>query len=132
MLATAAVTGRSPSHCGITVGRKASFDGEELVVVPSPFFPHKLSKGYSDPTLQVVKAINGVHVKNLAHAVQLLRDSKDEFIRIEFDNRYGETVIFPRAQLLASTDDILTDNGIRSQGSADTLAIWNATKTAGK
>ena len=100
--------------------------------MPSPFFPHKLSKGYSDPTLQVVKAINGVHVKNLAHAVQLLRDSKDEFIRIEFDNRYGETVIFPRAQLLASTDDILTDNGIRSQGSADTLAIWNATKTAGK
>ena len=26
----------------------------------------------------------------------------------------------------AATDEILTDNGIRSQGSPDTLAIWNA------
>jgi len=28
--------------------------------------------------------------------------------------------------MLAATDDILTDNGIRSQGSPDILAIWNA------
>lgn len=114
------------------VGKKTSFDGEELVVVPSPFFPHKLSKGYSDPAVEVVKTVNGVHVANLAHLVQLLRDSKDEFITIEFDNRFGETVVFPRKQMLASTDDILNDNGIRSQGSSDTMAIWNATRTADK
>jgi hypothetical protein len=107
---------------------KQAFEGEELVVVPSPFFPHKLVTGYSDPYYQVVKAINGVKVKNLAHLVELLRDSKDEYIRIEFDNRYGETLVFPRAKMLAATDDILTDNGIRSQGSPDTLAIWNAKK----
>lgn len=114
------------------IGRKASFEGEEMVVVPSPFFPHKLSKGYSDPSVEVVKTINGVRVKNLAHLVQLLRDCKDDFITVEFDNRYGETVVFPRAQMLASTDDILNDNGIRSQGSPDTMAIWNGTKMAGK
>jgi S1-C subfamily serine protease len=107
---------------------KQAFDGEELVVVPSPFFPHKLSTGYSDPYYQVVKAINGVRVKNLAHLVELLRDAKGEFIRVEFDNRYGETLVFPRAAMEASTDEILTDNGIRSQGSPDTLAIWNAKK----
>jgi hypothetical protein len=28
--------------------------------------------------------------------------------------------------MLAATDEILTDNGIRDQGSSDTLAIWNA------
>ena len=28
--------------------------------------------------------------------------------------------------MLAATDEILTDNGVRSQGSADTLSIWNA------
>jgi hypothetical protein len=28
--------------------------------------------------------------------------------------------------MLAATDGILTDNGIRSQGSPDTMAIWNA------
>jgi hypothetical protein len=107
---------------------KPAFDGEELVVVPSPFFPHKLSTGYSDPYYQVVKAIDGVRVKNLAHLVELLRDAKGEFIRVEFDNRFGETLVFPRAAMQAATDEILTDNGIRSQGSPDTLAIWNAKK----
>ena len=58
--------------------------------------------------------------------MEILRDSKDEFVTIEFDNRYGETMVFPRAQMLAATDEILTDNGVRSQGSPDTLAIWNA------
>jgi S1-C subfamily serine protease len=114
-----------------SVGRKVSFDGEELVVVPSPFFPHKLSKGYSDPQVQVVKGINGIRVKNLAHLVQLLRDSKDDFVVVEFENRFGETMVFPRAEMQAATDDILNDNGIRSQGSSDTLAIWNA-KGSGK
>jgi hypothetical protein len=28
--------------------------------------------------------------------------------------------------MVAATDDILTDNGIRSQGSPDALAVWNA------
>lgn len=109
-----------------SIGRKSPSDAEELVVVPAPFFPHKLSKGYSDPAFQVVKTINGVHVKNLAHLVQILRDSKDEFVTFEFDNRFGETMVFPREEMQAATDDILTDNGIRSQGSPDMLAIWNA------
>lgn len=108
------------------ISDKPAFDGEELVVVPSPFFPHKLSTGYGEPYYETVKAINGVRVKNLAHLVELLRDSKDEFIRFEFDNRFGETLVFPRAAALAATDEILTDNGIRSQGSPDTLAVWNA------
>ncbi len=110
------------------VGDKPAFAGEEIVVVPSPFFPHKVASGYADPYYQVVKSINGIKVKNLAHLVEILRDSKDEFIRFEFDCRYGEALVFPRAEMLAATDDILTDNGIRSQGSPDTLAIWNAKK----
>jgi len=105
---------------------KPAFPGEELVVVPSPFFPHKVSSGYADPYYQVVKEINGIRVKNLAHLVEILRDSKEEFIRIEFDNRFGETLVFPRADMLAATDEILTDNGIRTQGSPDALAVWNA------
>ena len=35
-------------------------------------------------------------------------------------------MVFPRAEMVAATDGILTDNGVRSQGSADMLAIWNA------
>lgn len=106
---------------------KPAFDGERLVIVSSPLFPHKLSIGYSNPALQVVKSINGQRVKNLGHLVEILRDTRDEFIRIEFDSRGGdETMVFPRTEMLAATDDILTDNGIRNQGSPDTLAIWNA------
>jgi len=103
-----------------------SFDGERLVVVSSPFFPHKLSKGYSNPAGQVVKKVNDTPIKNLACLVKLLRDSKDEFIKIEFDTRGGETLVFPRAEMVAATDEILADNGVRSQGSPDILAIWSA------
>jgi hypothetical protein len=108
------------------IGDRAAFEGERLVVVSSPFFPHKLSKGYANPIAQVVKTVNGIHIKNLEHLVEVLRDSKDEFSIIEFDNRGGETLVFPRREIVAATDEILTDNGIRSQGSPDTLAIWNA------
>jgi S1-C subfamily serine protease len=102
-----------------------AFPGEGLVVISSPFFPHKLAQGYANPRSQVVKTVNGIPVKNLTHLVEILRDAKDEFITIECYNRYGETMVFPRAEMIAATDGILTDNGVRSQGSPDTLAIWN-------
>lgn len=34
--------------------------------------------------------------------------------------------MFPRKEMIAATDEILTDNGIRSQGSPEVMAIWNA------
>jgi S1-C subfamily serine protease len=107
------------------MGEPPAFEGEQLVIVPSPFFPHKLSKGYSNPGLHVVKNLNGKAIKNLGHLVEVLRDSKDEFITIEFEGR-GETLVFPRAEAIAATEDILSDNGVRSQGTPDTMAIWNA------
>ncbi len=109
---------------------KQAFPGERLVVVSSPFFPHKLAKGYGNPLGQVVKSVNGIAIKNLEHLVEVLRDCKDEFINIEFDGRGEETVVFPRAEMVAATDDILTDNGVRSQGSPDTLKIWNNPTTS--
>jgi len=105
---------------------KPAFEGERFVVIASPFFPNKLSKGYDNPALSVVKTVNGVSIKNLEHLIEILRDSKDEFIVIEFDKSGGETLVFPRVEMLAATDEILRDNDVRSQGSPDTLAIWNA------
>jgi S1-C subfamily serine protease len=107
------------------VGDKPAFEGERLVIVTSPFFPHKLAKGYGNPAWQVVKTVNGHPIKNLAHLVEVLRDLKDEFVTFEFNARAsGETIVFPRAETVAATNDILTDNGIRSQGSPDILKIW--------
>lgn len=107
-------------------GDMPAFPGENLVVVSSPFFPHKLAKGYGVPAARVVDMINGTHVNNLDHLVQLLRDSKDDFVRIEFVGREAEAIVLPRKDCIAATEDILTDNGVRAQGSTDTLAVWNA------
>ena len=107
------------------MGDKPRFPGERLVVVASPYFPHKISKGYENPMSQVVKSVNGIEIKNLAHLVQVLRDSKEEFVTFEFDNKYGETPVFRRSEITAATEDILSDNGIRSQGTADVMKIWD-------
>jgi hypothetical protein len=58
--------------------------------------------------------------------VEILRDSRDEFVTVEFEGRTGETLVFPRKDVLAATDGILSDNGVRSQGSPGTLDIWSA------
>ncbi|MBI5382630.1 MAG: trypsin-like peptidase domain-containing protein [Opitutae bacterium] len=106
-------------------GDKPAFDGEELVIVPSPFFSHKLQKGYGTPMGRVVHTVNGIAIKNLRHLVTVLRDAKEEFITIQFVGRFAESLVFPRKDMVAATEDILNDNGVRSQGSPDTLSVWN-------
>ena len=103
-----------------------SADLEELVIISSPFFPHKLANGYSNATGSVVYSINGTPVKSLKHLVALLRDLTEPFVTIEFANRSGEALVFSRAAIVAATDEILTDNGVRAQGSPDMLAVWQA------
>jgi S1-C subfamily serine protease len=103
-----------------------SADLEELVIISSPFFPHKLANGYSNATGSVVYSINGTTVKSLKHLVAVLRDLTDPFVTIEFASRSGEALVFSRAAIVAATDEILTDNGVRAQGSPDMLAVWQA------
>jgi S1-C subfamily serine protease len=109
-------------------GDKPAFEGERLVIISSPFFPHKLSQGYGNAMGGVVKSINDIPIKNLGHLIEVLRDMKDEFITIEFKTRGGETMVFRRTEMLAATEEIMTDNGVRTQGSPDALAVWNAKK----
>ena len=104
-----------------------AFPDEELVVVPAPFLPHRLAKGYDSPQGAVVKTIGGVPVRNLRHAVELLRDARGEFTTIDFDRRGGEAIVFARKELEAATEELLTDNGIRAQGTPELLTIWSAT-----
>ena len=99
-------------------------DREEIVVVSSPLFPHKLSKGYSNPSGCAIAAINGTRIRNLGHLVAVLRDLKDEFVTFEFEGLGGEGIVFPRAEAIAATEGILDDNDVRAQGSPDMLKIW--------
>lgn len=105
---------------------RPAFPGESLVVVAAPFFPHRLGQGYSNPMGMVLEKVNGTHVKSLNHLVELLRDHTSEFVVLEFEGVFSETMVFSHKEMVAATEAILTDNGVRSQGSADTLAIWNA------
>jgi hypothetical protein len=99
-------------------------DLEELVVISSPFFPHKIANGYSSAVGSVVYSVNGTRIKSLKHLVAVLRDLKDPFVTVEFDQKGGEALVFARPAIMAATDDILSDNGVRAQGSPDTLAVW--------
>jgi S1-C subfamily serine protease len=101
-------------------------DREELVIVSSPLFPHKLSKGYSNPAGGVIYTVNGTKIRSLAHLVAVLRDLKDEFVTFEFDEQGGESIVFPRAEAVTATNDILNDNDVRAQGSPDMLKVWEA------
>jgi len=103
-------------------GDKPAFPGEQLVIISSPFFSHDLDLGYEkEPVSWVVKSVNGIPIKNLQHLAQVLNDSKDEFLKFEFAGTGLETFVFPRQALKDSTDGILNDNDIRSQGSPDIM-----------
>ncbi|MBI1368021.1 MAG: trypsin-like serine protease [Planctomycetes bacterium] len=97
---------------------------QELVIIASPFLPHKLVKGYSDHTMQVVSSVNGVEVKSLHQLAQLLRDAKDEYITFEFAGNHGEMLVFRRAEIEAASEDILNDNGIRQPYSDDLRDVF--------
>jgi S1-C subfamily serine protease len=106
---------------------KPRFDGEELVVVTSPMFPHRITKGYDDPERFVLSEINGQRVRSLQHLVQLLRDDTQPQIVLKFaraSRRTHETMVFDRSELLESTAKIIEENGIRYPYSPDLRPVW--------
>lgn len=98
---------------------RARFAGEELVVIASRMLPHTSTKGLQDAFACTVNTVNGVQIKNLRHLAEVLRDLKDEFTVFEFADRGGQVLVFRTEQMPAITEEILTDNGIRSPCSDD-------------
>jgi hypothetical protein len=37
-----------------------------------------------------------------------------------------ETLVFSRKEITSATEEILNDNGVRVQGSADMMTVWQA------
>jgi S1-C subfamily serine protease len=110
------------------------FPGEELVIVSSPMFRHKIAKGYADPVGQCVKEVNGTRIKNLAHLVRILRDSTDDYLVFRFVEEGVELLVFRRDELERATDEILDDNGISParRGSENMLKVWREKRKARK
>ncbi len=112
---------------------KPSFEGEELVVVASPMFPHRITKGYDDPNRAVLSEVNGTQVKNLRHLVEIIRDSRTPQMTFKFASAgvfTHETMVFDRSELLEATGVILEENGIRYPYSADLRAVWETEITS--
>jgi hypothetical protein len=121
--------GRKPSPLITRRFDKPSFENEELIIVASPLFPHRITRGYDDPNRAVLSEVNGTHVKNLRHLVEILRDIRDEQISFKFASAgvlTHETMVFNRADLVEATTKILEDNGIRHPYSSDLRAVWEA------
>jgi hypothetical protein len=119
--------GRGPSPLVTRRFDRPTFDQEELVVVASPLFPHRITKGYDDPARAIVSEINGKPVKNLRHLVELLRDNHDEQVSFKFAAGgvlTHETMVFNRAEIQEATAKILEENGIRSAYSPDLRILW--------
>jgi S1-C subfamily serine protease len=105
------------------------FLGEELVVVTAPMLAHPMTRGFSDPCGLVVRDVDGVPIRNLCHLVEVLRDSKGEYLTLRFHGEYSETMIFLRKAAESSTPELMAENGIPRRGSDDAMLIWS-TKTA--
>jgi hypothetical protein len=125
-----ATSGEHPSPLITRRYDKPAFEGEELVVVASPAFPDRTTKGYDDPNRAVVSEFNGIPVKNLRHLVELIRDNQDTQIILKFAKSgvmTHETMVFNRKELLDATGKILEENGIRYPYSADLRPVWEKT-----
>jgi hypothetical protein len=81
---------------------------------PLRFSPTNWRRAIRTRLQKVVKSVNGIPIRNLGHLVEVLRDARGELVTIAFASHDRETMAFPRAQMLAATEEILTDNGIRS------------------
>jgi S1-C subfamily serine protease len=107
---------------------RASSPGERLVVVASPMFTHKISKGYEDPYTHTVAAVNGTRIRNLKHLVEVLRDARGEFVEFTFQGHFVDKLVFNRKEVLDATEEILSDNGIRQQCSPEMVKVWDISK----
>ena len=127
--------GRQPSALVTRRYDKRAFANEELIVVASPLFPHRITMGYDDPNRAVLSELNGVPVRNLRHLVELLRDSREEQISFKFASSgvlTHETMVFNRAEIAAATVKILEENGIRHPYSTDLRMVWEASAPTAK
>lgn len=98
-------------------------DREQLVVISSRMFSHKITKGYGDPFSQVIEDINGIKIKSISHLVEVINNIKGPYFEINFEGKYVETMIFRKNEMEAATEDILSENGIRFQCSKDLMPL---------
>jgi hypothetical protein len=105
---------------------RPAFEGEQLVVVPSPLFPHRTAIGYTLPPFPTLKSVNGTEIRNLPHLVATLRGLTDRYAVFEWHDQGVDAVVLDREEARRATEEILEDYGIRRPYSPDLAAAWEA------
>ena len=75
---------------------RPQFSGAKLDVATALLFRSRMTKGYADPFGQLVSDVNVTKIKNLAHLVELVRSSSDEYPTFRFAEDYAETASVSR------------------------------------
>ena len=101
---------------------RPSFAGEQLVILAA-MLPHKTVRGYNDPMTAVVAEIDGMRIKNLRHLAETLRDAKGEQVVVSFLDRSSDVLVLDRKAVLAASEQILSENGIRKAFSDDLKGV---------
>ena len=97
-------------------------DPTEELVIMTGILTHETSRGYKLPPYPfTVKSINGVAIKNLRQAVDLLKATQEEFVVIDFFDTIADKIVLDRKQAEEAVETILDDNGIGKQGSPELL-----------
>lgn len=113
---------RSSSPLITRLNDSVTEEQEQLIIISSKMFSNRITKGYGDPLAQVIRDINGIKIKNIRHLVEVIQNSKD-YIEINFEGNFVETMIFRKSEMDAVTEEILTENGIRFQCSNDLIDL---------
>lgn len=92
------------------------------MAVTRPLLSHRVALGYDDPVGQV-ESVNGVTIRNLWHLVQVLRDTREEYVTFRFAEDHVETLVFPRKELEAARAEVMAENGIPRRGSPELMAV---------
>jgi hypothetical protein len=103
------------------------FPGEELVAITSPLLPHRVVRGYEEPIGQVLESVNGVAIRNMPHLVELLRDSRDEYLIFRFAEDRSETLVFRRRELELATVQVMSENGIPHRTNSNVISVREST-----
>ena len=67
---------------------------------------------------------NGTPIRNLRHLVETLRNSKEQYVEVEFTEKHVETLVFKRQEVLHVWKRLMLENGIRQPSSADLRKVW--------
>ena len=102
---------------------RRAFKNEQLVVVTA-MLEDNSTKGYDNPSGQVVSHVNGTPIRNLRHLVETLRNSKEQYVEVEFTEKHVETLVFKRQEVLHVWKRLMLENGIREPSSADLRKVW--------